>query len=159
MDQMEQEMGMGGMGGMGGAGKRGRGCMGGSSSGGGDAISDEGTAMCSAHGRKRTMRNLEDDGMGGFKCSRNNQCQGTGPTGSSGQNFAPGDWACPACGDHQFARNSACRKCGQEKPDGAGADNLAPGDWLCPACKDHQFARNAQCRRCGEPKPDRVAPY
>eukprot|EP00930_Biecheleria_cincta_P022185 TRINITY_DN1623_c0_g1_i1.p1 TRINITY_DN1623_c0_g1~~TRINITY_DN1623_c0_g1_i1.p1 ORF type:complete len:865 (-),score=163.25 TRINITY_DN1623_c0_g1_i1:176-2740(-) len=23
----------------------------------------------------------------------------------------PGDWTCPACGDHNFARNQACRKC------------------------------------------------
>ena len=24
---------------------------------------------------------------------------------------APGDWACPICGDHVFASKSACRKC------------------------------------------------
>merc|ERR1712096_464415 len=23
----------------------------------------------------------------------------------------PGDWVCPTCGDHQFARNTECRKC------------------------------------------------
>ena len=28
----------------------------------------------------------------------------------------PGDWDCPACRDHQFARNSACRRCGTPKP-------------------------------------------
>jgi len=27
-----------------------------------------------------------------------------------------GDWMCPACGDHQFARNSSCRQCGGPKP-------------------------------------------
>jgi len=27
-----------------------------------------------------------------------------------------GDWVCPSCGDHQFAKNSSCRKCGQPKP-------------------------------------------
>merc|ERR1711862_701366 len=28
----------------------------------------------------------------------------------------PGDWMCPGCGNHNFARNEACRKCGHEKP-------------------------------------------
>jgi predicted RNA-binding Zn-ribbon protein involved in translation (DUF1610 family) len=29
----------------------------------------------------------------------------------------PGDWDCPACGDHNFAKNSSCRRCGAPKPD------------------------------------------
>lgn len=39
----------------------------------------------------------------------------------------PGDWFCPGCGDHQFNRNRACRKCGTPKPhDAAGvANNIA----------------------------------
>lgn len=28
-----------------------------------------------------------------------------------------GDWICAACGDHNFARNTECRKCGAPKPD------------------------------------------
>ena len=28
----------------------------------------------------------------------------------------PGDWGCPNCGDMQFARNTHCRQCGQERP-------------------------------------------
>lgn len=30
----------------------------------------------------------------------------------------PGDWNCAQCGDHQFARNRECRKCGAPNPDG-----------------------------------------
>ena len=30
--------------------------------------------------------------------------------------FRKGDWNCPICGDHQFAKNEVCRKCGQDKP-------------------------------------------
>mmetsp|Transcript_58553 Transcript_58553/g.92557 ORF Transcript_58553/g.92557 Transcript_58553/m.92557 type:complete len:110 (-) Transcript_58553:14-343(-) len=32
------------------------------------------------------------------------------------QEKMPGDWECPHCGDHQFARNTQCRQCGKEKP-------------------------------------------
>jgi len=31
----------------------------------------------------------------------------------------PGDWICPACSDHQFSRNSTCRRCGEPKPETA----------------------------------------
>merc|ERR1719492_434581 len=37
--------------------------------------------------------------------------------------FKDGDWNCPACGDHQFAKNSVCRKCSQPRP----VDNAAQG--------------------------------
>jgi len=42
---------------------------------------------------------------------------GGGKGGGLGGGMQPGDWACPACGDHQFARNSKCRKCGCPKPE------------------------------------------
>mmetsp|Transcript_109354 Transcript_109354/g.314944 ORF Transcript_109354/g.314944 Transcript_109354/m.314944 type:complete len:353 (-) Transcript_109354:89-1147(-) len=100
-----------------------------------------------------------------------------------GGDMRPGDWMCPSCGDHQFARNDVCRRCGSGKPGGAGAvggggcfggggmkqlmggcsgcgggvDPVAmggkPGDWVCPSCGDLQFARNTSCRRCGQPSP------
>mmetsp|Transcript_14625 Transcript_14625/g.25686 ORF Transcript_14625/g.25686 Transcript_14625/m.25686 type:complete len:146 (-) Transcript_14625:68-505(-) len=36
---------------------------------------------------------------------------------ASGQvQVPPGDWICESCGDHQFARNTTCRKCGAGKP-------------------------------------------
>jgi len=82
----------------------------------------------------------------------------------------PGDWYCPACGDHQFARNTACRRCGAAKSeDGVvdfsadaadlkahttGGQQTRAGDWICPCCSDLQFARNTACRQCGAPKPE-----
>lgn len=75
----------------------------------------------------------------------------------------PGDWMCPGCNDHQFARNATCRRCGTPRPSGVGgcaiATNGMPpgqmkqGDWNCPGCGDLQFARNSQCRKCATPKP------
>jgi len=84
---------------------------------------------------------------------------------SSMNDRRPGDWDCPECNDHQFARNSHCRKCGAVKP-GGQSEGEAPqqqpprrrfqefkrGDWSCMVCGDHQYARNTQCRRCGSPK-------
>lgn len=32
------------------------------------------------------------------------------------QPMLPGDWTCPGCGDHQFARNRVCRFCGAARP-------------------------------------------
>merc|ERR1719410_1158186 len=83
----------------------------------------------------------------------------------------PGDWLCPSCQDHNFAKNEACRKCGLPRPEGAafaygssqpaggalaamggaagammgmggGCGGMKAGDWMCQACGDHQFARN-----------------
>merc|ERR1719330_1195943 len=100
---------------------------------------------------------------------------------SSGVNVKPGDWVCLGCGDHQFAKNATCRKCGTPKGQmgmggmmggqmggmmggmmggqmggmmGGMCGNMKPGDWSCPGCGDHQFAKNATCRKCGTPKPE-----
>jgi hypothetical protein len=35
------------------------------------------------------------------------------------QPMLPGDWTCPGCGDHQFARNRVCRFCGASRPLGS----------------------------------------
>lgn len=40
---------------------------------------------------------------------------GSGGVGSMAS-FMPGDWSCPSCGDHQFARNLRCRQCGEARP-------------------------------------------
>merc|ERR1712060_621333 len=88
--------------------------------GGGGMGGDQEKAMCSAHGRMRTLGNLMDDGMGGMCCTPMNQCQNTGGPNDkrgSGQPMMNGDWLCPSCGDHQFSRNASCRKCGAAKPD------------------------------------------
>jgi len=39
-----------------------------------------------------------------------------GPKKPSTQARLPGDWNCPGCGDHQFARNRTCRSCGSMRP-------------------------------------------
>eukprot|EP00930_Biecheleria_cincta_P032392 TRINITY_DN2248_c0_g1_i1.p1 TRINITY_DN2248_c0_g1~~TRINITY_DN2248_c0_g1_i1.p1 ORF type:complete len:317 (-),score=68.19 TRINITY_DN2248_c0_g1_i1:62-1012(-) len=85
---------------------------------------------------------------------------GYGPA-KKGQ-MVEGDWLCPSCGDHQFARNKECRKCGAAKDDGAvlqqaTSSRLKPGDWICPGCGDHQFMKNTQCRKCGVEKPPSAA--
>lgn len=84
-----------------------------------------------------------------------------------------GDWCCSKCGDHQFARNVTCRRCGEARPAGdatgligfratqpeggtptasirdAPQNRRQPGDWICPQCQDVQLVGSAQCRRCG----------
>ena len=76
--------------------------------------------------------------------------------------FRDGDWMCSCCGDHQFARNIACRLCGTPKLGkalprsepglGSAVSSFRDGDWMCAGCGDHQFARNTACRLCGAPK-------
>lgn len=70
---------------------------------------------------------------------------------------------CTSCGDHQFARNHQCRRCGTPNPCSVSQGNATfasggmqpkPGDWYCPSCNDLQFARNVQCKRCGSPNPN-----
>eukprot|EP00930_Biecheleria_cincta_P044536 TRINITY_DN30643_c0_g1_i1.p1 TRINITY_DN30643_c0_g1~~TRINITY_DN30643_c0_g1_i1.p1 ORF type:complete len:523 (+),score=87.49 TRINITY_DN30643_c0_g1_i1:72-1640(+) len=63
-----------------------------------------------------------------------------------------GDWNCSSCGDHQFAKNTHCRKCGAAREIPAGQEPT--GDWHCPNCNDLQFARNTNCRKCGTANPD-----
>ncbi|CAE8674136.1 unnamed protein product, partial [Polarella glacialis] len=76
----------------------------------------------------------------------------------------PGDWTCPSCNDHVFAKNDECRRCRTQRPEGAASvpgsvASRAPaqvardGDWNCRGCGDLQFARNGTCRRCGQEKP------
>jgi len=145
---------------------------------------------CSVCGDHQFARNTscrkcgapKDEGAGDFGAAgqaiQPPQMMSKGGKGNnSAQNFSPGDWCCSACGDHQFARNTVCRRCGNGKhapppaqygqgkgmmggamggamPITAGA--MKPGDWICPACSDHQFSRNSMCRRCGEPRPQSV---
>lgn len=45
---------------------------------------------------------------------------GGGLPGGYGGGMKPGDWSCPGCRDHQFARNLHCRKCGTPNPNLAG---------------------------------------
>ena len=62
----------------------------------------------------------------------------------------PGDWLCPACGDHQFAKNVACRMCGARNPHPTNyKKERKAGDWCCPDCSMTNFAKAEECRRCG----------
>lgn len=95
---------------------------------------------------------------------------------AGGECWKSGDWHCPRCSDHQFAKNSECRRCAAPRPniDGCAKDDgsttrailpvvpspsqMLPGDWICPQCGDLQFARNWLCRRCAHPRPEETAP-
>jgi len=87
-------------------------------------------AVCSVHGKKRTVQNLEDDGAGGQKCVAGCECDALTIQGKGGR---PGDWLCPFCGENQFARNEECRQCFTPKPDskggGKGGWKSGKGDW------------------------------
>jgi len=115
-----------------------------------------------------------DGSMGGGMGGGMGGCGMGGGMGRGGPpNMRPGDWECPNCNDHVFAKNDACRRCNTPRPApgygqggyGAGGGNspapapsraqkMMPGDWNCPKCGDLQFARNSSCRMCSAPKPE-----
>jgi len=81
--------------------------------------------MCSVHGKMRSIRNMVEDGSGGYMCRPDMECRLTGtprgePVALPPKELKPGDWLCPECGDHQFCRNTTCRKCGAPNPNPAG---------------------------------------
>merc|ERR1712217_206618 len=78
--------------------------------------------ICSIHGKKRTAKNLVQDGRGGVKCTPQDPCR----SGALPGQVIDGDWICEQCGDHQFARNKECRKCGAPKPVGGRRSQFAP---------------------------------
>ena len=93
--------------------------------------------------------------------------------------LAPGDWACPKCKAHMFARRTHCFDCKEPRPAGmprstrsrlSGATGstapnnrlnnprrtpLKPGDWRCPKCLCVVFASKSACFQCRTPKPQR----
>merc|ERR1719188_2601502 len=78
-------------------------------------------------------------------------------TSMAKEGYKPGDWTCPGCNDHQFAKNETCRKCGTPKPMISSNNQvMKTGDWICPNpdCGDIQFAKNETCRKCSTPRPD-----
>jgi len=72
--------------------------------------------------------------------------------------FRPDDWACPSCGNHNFASKTACNKChlgrvdGLPQAPGGGGATFRPGDWACPSCNNHNYADKTACNRCQFPK-------
>lgn len=55
-----------------------------------------------------------------------------------------GDWICPRCNFHNFARNMKCLECEESRP----KRQLSGGEWECPQCEFHNHARNSVCLRC-----------
>ncbi|KAK2399591.1 zinc finger protein VAR3, chloroplastic [Trifolium repens] len=77
-----------------------------------------------------------------------------------------GDWLCPNCNFHNFARNIKCLHCDnfcEEKIKQLKEDNnhlpLKKGDWICDKCNFLNFARNTRCLQCKEgPSNRRINP-
>jgi hypothetical protein len=61
----------------------------------------------------------------------------------------PGDWLCPGCHTHNFARRDTCLRCQRARP----SPRLREGDWICPACNAHNFARRQSCHQCKGARP------
>lgn len=103
------------------------------------------TKLCSAHFKKRSVRNLVPDDLGGYRCQEGFECQTGGGPGGKGRERKP----LPLAANGQPVSFIGAPV--SSKP-------LSPGDWMCPSCNDHQFARNIQCRRCAFPRPEGFGP-
>lgn len=65
------------------------------------------SATCSVHGRNRTIDNMVDDGMGGYKCTPGQECK----VRVRAPPKRDPDWTCPSCQDLVFASRPECRHC------------------------------------------------
>jgi hypothetical protein len=72
-----------------------------------------------------------------------------GPPPAAAPPLRPGDWLCPACQAHNFARRDTCLRCQRPRP----KPQLREGDWLCPVCHAHNFARRQTCHHCKGARP------
>merc|ERR1711957_452406 len=78
---------------------------------------------------------------------------GKGGKGGKGKGgVKAGDWICPGCGDHQYARNDECRKCSTPKPtEGlvqiSSNSQLKLGDWICPVLQRRREKLEASVAR------------
>jgi len=88
----------------------------------------------------------------------------TGFGGGARRGALPGDWACPSCTRHNYARRTSCFSCDaprpahlprheQRVPREPPARVLKPGDWACPHCDKHNFASKQACIGCAAPRP------
>ena len=58
------------------------------------------------------------------------------------QEWKPGDWKCPICGNHNYGNRVTCNN--QHCP----TVMFKRGDWLCTECKGHNWANKMSCQRC-----------
>lgn len=65
------------------------------------------------------VENVEDARASALKGPRGDPAVAGRRKPSTNQPMLPGDWTCPGCGDHQFARNRVCRFCGASRPIGS----------------------------------------
>jgi len=86
-------------------------------------------------------------------------------SGGAPSALRPGDWMCPSCGFHNFAKNVNCNRCSMLRPD-AGSEACTAvialetqkaqprvGDWLCPLCQTNNFSSRNTCFKCMGIKP------
>ncbi|GMI42411.1 hypothetical protein TeGR_g4565 [Tetraparma gracilis] len=91
----------------------------------------------------------------------------------AGEERAPraASWACPACGNDNFARREVCnsKTCTQARPAGlapaappppAAAGGGGRGVWICRGCGNDNFMAREVCntKGCGVERPDDAAP-
>ncbi|KRW98529.1 hypothetical protein PPERSA_00126 [Pseudocohnilembus persalinus] len=65
--------------------------------------------------------------------------------------FKNGDWHCPKCKMHNFARNTRCFQCKEQKK-AQENKTFKQGDWYCNQCKYHNFASRNYCYQCDAKK-------
>eukprot|EP00929_Paragymnodinium_shiwhaense_P103911 TRINITY_DN6775_c0_g1_i2.p1 TRINITY_DN6775_c0_g1~~TRINITY_DN6775_c0_g1_i2.p1 ORF type:complete len:266 (+),score=42.63 TRINITY_DN6775_c0_g1_i2:94-891(+) len=115
-------------------------------------------------------------GYGGF--IGYGQSKGAGKGREAAAPYNAGDWSCPGCGNHNYAKRMQCNRCAAPRPGAApygqmgngfgqqqgGAAfggkmmmmavpvDMRPGDWLCRACGNHNYANRDNCNKCAMAK-------
>eukprot|EP00446_Apocalathium_sp_SHHI-4_P002663 CAMPEP_0177180388 /NCGR_PEP_ID=MMETSP0367-20130122/15367_1 /TAXON_ID=447022 ORGANISM="Scrippsiella hangoei-like, Strain SHHI-4" /NCGR_SAMPLE_ID=MMETSP0367 /ASSEMBLY_ACC=CAM_ASM_000362 /LENGTH=165 /DNA_ID=CAMNT_0018627173 /DNA_START=71 /DNA_END=568 /DNA_ORIENTATION=+ len=84
---------------------------------------------------------------------------GGGGGDGSGYGWKPGDWKCAGCGDHQFAKNETCRKCGEAKPADAGKGGGKAGGKGCKWCEMGECWSHGEGKGKAKAKGKGSSPY
>ncbi|KAK9822863.1 hypothetical protein WJX81_005882 [Elliptochloris bilobata] len=104
---------------------------------------------------------------------RDNERRARAPRDSMENTMKPGDWSCPDCASHNFARRMECFRCGAPRPEGVGGPRggdlvyggarasrpyeQREGDWHC-GCGADNFSFRTSCFRCDAPRPASAGP-
>ncbi|EPS62654.1 hypothetical protein M569_12135 [Genlisea aurea] len=90
------------------------------------------------------------------------EIEGRGVSPKSNMPMKQGDWICPKCTFHNFARNYSCLRCDNVCQDRLkriaeehGHLPLKKGDWICDNCNLLNFAKNTRCYLCKGKPPKR----